>query len=389
MNDIALNKNIADYSNKSFEINFAIIYIAEKVFYEDEKNNRIYICSILSEKCHVFKDKNFWENLFQFKMKAIIDKLADMELKEETKLKEKSNIKNKVLGVAAKFLNDIGGGANSSKNVKRINQIKEKKEKFESMNTVLAQLAQSAPDKGNECINIMKNCSKKHENEIDEINSNIQKIKDLSKNIEDYHNKIIKGLPEFFDEDSEEEKEKNEINIDDDTNDNKEIIIEDSLYENVDANETMKNDQKNIVIIQNLLENAEIKAKKDEEKREIIKLKNLLLDVQSQIEIELNNQGEQIDNIEDKVEQSLDTVKDANNDQLVKAAKSAVTRRRLAYQGVLAAVFCGIGTVVPGVGNVVGAALGGLIGYGIHRIDKHRLNKALKKYNKTKDKSKK
>ena len=78
---------------------------------------------------HVFKDKNFWENLFQFKMKAIIDKLADMELKEETKLKEKSNIKNKVLGVAAKFLNDIGGGANSSKNVKRINQIKEKKEK--------------------------------------------------------------------------------------------------------------------------------------------------------------------------------------------------------------------------------------------------------------------
>ena len=262
-------------------------------------------------------------------------------------------------------------------------------EKFESMNTVLAQLAQSAPDKGNECINIMKNCSKKHENEIDEINSNIQKIKDLSKNIEDYHNKIIKGLPEFFDEDSEEEKEKNEINIDDDTNDNKEIIIEDSLYENVDANETMKNDQKNIVIIQNLLENAEIKAKKDEEKREIIKLKNQLLDIQSQIEIELNNQGEQIDNIEDKVEQSLDTVKDANNDQLVKAAKSAVTRRRLAYQGVLAAVFCGIGSVVPGVGNVVGAALGGLIGYGIHRIDKHRLNKALKKYNKTKDKSKK
>ena len=30
-------------------------------------------------------------------------------------------------------------------------------EKFESINTVLAQLAKSAPDKGNECINIMKN----------------------------------------------------------------------------------------------------------------------------------------------------------------------------------------------------------------------------------------
>ena len=130
LNDIAINKEISNFSNKSFEINFAIIYIAEKVYFEDDKNNRNYICSIFSQKCHIFKDKNFWENLFEFKMKIILDKLIDKELKEEVKIKEKEkpNIKNKVLGVAAKFLNDIGGST-SSKNVKKINQIKEKKEK--------------------------------------------------------------------------------------------------------------------------------------------------------------------------------------------------------------------------------------------------------------------
>ena len=190
LNDIALNKNIADYSNKSFEINFAIIYIAEKVFYEDEKNNRIYICSILSEKCHVFKDKNFWENLFQFKMKAIIDKLADIELKEETKLKEKSNIKNKVLGVAAKFLNDIGGGANSSKNVKRINQIKEKKEKeirYKDLISILKEFVSHFPNFNLDmpiCNDIIMNISTKYNLEKSEviflinfINSNMYSIR--------------------------------------------------------------------------------------------------------------------------------------------------------------------------------------------------------------------
>ena len=38
-----------------------------------------------------------------------------------------------------------------------------------------------------------------------------------------------------------------------------------------------------------------------------------------------------------------------------------------------------IGSIVPGIGNAIGLALGGLIGYGIYRADKHRLNKVLKK----------
>ena len=41
-----------------------------------------------------------------------------------------------------------------------------------------------------------------------------------------------------------------------------------------------------------------------------------------------------------------------------------------------------IGSVVPGIGNAIGIALGNLIGYGIYKIDNHRLNKAIKKQKK-------
>ena len=135
LNDIANNKDISDYSNKSFEINFAIIYIAERVFYIDEKNNRKYICSILAEKCKIFSEKNFWENLIEFKINTIIKQLVDKELKEENKIKnkekEKINAIDKVKGAvkAVKFLVDKKLGGSSSKSVKRNNEITKKKEK--------------------------------------------------------------------------------------------------------------------------------------------------------------------------------------------------------------------------------------------------------------------
>ncbi len=92
LNDIALNKDVSDYSNKSFEMNLAIIYIAEKDYIEEEKIKRKYICSILSEKCRIFSEKNFWENLFEFKMNSTIKSLTDKEMKDE-KLKEKEKEK--------------------------------------------------------------------------------------------------------------------------------------------------------------------------------------------------------------------------------------------------------------------------------------------------------
>ena len=178
----------------------------------------------------------------------------------------------------------------------------------------------------------------------------------------------------------EKEDNNNEIN-----NEDEKYEIDEKAFEKVDVVKTMKNDQKNIKIIYNLLENEEVKAKRDEEKREIIKLKNQLDDVLKSIEVELNRNDEQIDDIEERVDNGLNQVVEGNDDNLEKAAISAVKRRRLAYQGGLALALGAIGTVVPGIGNAIGLAAGGLIGYGLYRIDKHRLKKALKKKKKIRE----
>ena len=96
----------------------------------------------------------------------------------------------------------------------------------------------------------------------------------------------------------------------------------------------------------------------------------------------MNRNNEQIDDVEQKVENSLDVVVQANDQELEKAAKIAISRRRLAYQFGLGTALGAIGSVVPGIGNAIGIALGNLIGYGIYKIDNHRLNKAIKKQKK-------
>ena len=229
----------------------------------------------------------------------------------------------------------------------------------------------------------MKKCKKGHKKEIEEITTKLENNEVLGEKIEDYHKKIINELPEEFDEESDEDEKEdnnNEIN-----NEDEKYEIDEKAFEKVDVVKTMKNDQKNIKIIYNLLENEEVKAKRDEEKRDIIKLKNQLDDVLKSIEVELNRNDEQIDDIEERVDNGLNQVVEGNDDNLEKAAISAVKRRRLAYQGGLALALGAIGTVVPGIGNAIGLAAGGLIGYGLYRIDKHRLKKALKKKKKMRE----
>ena len=251
---------------------------------------------------------------------------------------------------------------------------KNKYDKLESIYTSLTQMFKSLPEKGDNCISFMKNCQKDHESQIEEITSELSKLEALSQRIEDYHQSLMKQIPEELKEssdveDNEDEKEKI-----------KEIqkYQEDELYANVDARETMKNDQKNIVIIKNLLQSAELKAKKDEEKRKLFKFQNELDDLFKEIEQGVHNQGGQIDDIDKKFDDSLYQIEKANNQELEKAARIAINRRRLSYQIGLGATFGAIGTVVPGIGNAIGAALGALIGYGIYRVDMHRLNKATK-----------
>ncbi len=250
---------------------------------------------------------------------------------------------------------------------------KNKYDKLESIYTSLTQMFKSLPEKGDNCISFMKNCQKDHESQIEEITSELSKLEALSQRIEDYHQSLMKQIPEeltesFDAEDNEDEKEKKEILK----------YQEDELYANVDARETMKNDQKNIVIIKNLLQSAELKAEKDEEKRKLFKLQNELDDAFKEIEREVIRQDGPIDNTDKKVVDSLKQIEKANNQELEKAARIAINRRRLSYQIGLGATFGAIGSVVPGIGNAIGAALGALIGYGIYRVDMHRLNKATK-----------
>ena len=121
--DISMNKDIINSTNPIFEINFAIIFIAERGFYLDENNNRIYLCSILGEKCNTFKDKDYWKNLLIFKINSNIKKLTNKVLKEEGKNKRMSKVQG-----AVKYLIDIGS-ALSQKQAKKVKKIKEKKEK--------------------------------------------------------------------------------------------------------------------------------------------------------------------------------------------------------------------------------------------------------------------
>ena len=186
-----------------------------------------------------------------------------------------------------------------------------------------------------------------------------------------YHQKLITNIPDELDEYSDEEEENNIIKKEDENND-------DLIYENIDVRKTMENDLENIKLIETLIDKAEIEALKEEERKKIIKLKNQLIELWNYIEVELNHQGEQIDYVEDKVDEGLNQIVEGNDQQLEKAAKSAIKRRRLAYQGGLALTLGAIGTIVPGIGNAIGIALGGIIGYGLYKIDKHRLNKVLK-----------
>ena len=250
---------------------------------------------------------------------------------------------------------------------------KNKYDKLESIYTSLTQMFKSLPEKGDNCISFMKNCQKDHESQIEEITSELSKLEALSQRIEDYHQSLMKQIPE-------ELKESSDVEDNEDEKEKKEILKyqEDELYANVDARETMKNDQKNIVIIKNLLQSAELKAEKDEEKRKLFKFQNELDDLFKEIEIEEIRQGEQIDNIDEEVDNGLKRIEKANNQELEKAARIAINRRRLSYQIGLGATFGAIGSVVPGIGNAIGAALGALIGYGIYRVDMHRLNKATK-----------
>lgn len=236
---------------------------------------------------------------------------------------------------------------------------------------VLISLTKSLVPKGKECIELIKECSNNHSKEIKDIESKVNKVDELIEKINNHYEIIKKQIPQQDFDEEEEEIEENKINI---INDNNKPI------EEMSEKEILEKDKKTVIIIQDLLKDEEYKRKNNEQKKEIIKVKNNVNDIIKEMEIQLNKDDEIIDHVEEKVDEGLNKVEKGNDQNLKKAAETAVKKRRLKYQLGLGAAFCAAGTIVPGIGNIVGGALGGLIGYGLYRIDKHRLKKIEKKY---------
>ena len=186
LTDISMNKDLANFSKPNFDINFVIIYIAERGFFLDEKNKRKYLCSVLGEKGNIFKEKEFWKNLLIFKINSSIKKLTDKEMKED--LKEKNKKKSKVQG-AVKFLIDIGtkGSAKQAKKLKKIKEKKEKELRYKALISILKEFVSHFPNFNLDmpiCNDIVMEIGTEYNLEKDEImylisfiNSNMYSIK--------------------------------------------------------------------------------------------------------------------------------------------------------------------------------------------------------------------
>ena len=92
LNNILLNNNI---QKNIFDLNFAVAYISEKTFYQDDKNPfyKIYLCKLLMENNPLVKSKQFWLKLLKFKIISTLENKANKEsqkiFKEEKILEEK------------------------------------------------------------------------------------------------------------------------------------------------------------------------------------------------------------------------------------------------------------------------------------------------------------
>ena len=91
LNNILLNTEV---QKTIFDLNFAIAYISEKTFYQDDKNPfyKIYLCKLLMDDNPLLKTKQFWLKLLRLKIKSSLENKAD---KESNKLfkEEKENMK--------------------------------------------------------------------------------------------------------------------------------------------------------------------------------------------------------------------------------------------------------------------------------------------------------
>lgn len=241
--------------------------------------------------------------------------------------------------------------------IKRKNDNIHSFKELEQSHEILQELLKDLKPKCEECISHMKSCTNDHSKQIDDISSKLDTFEDLEKKINKKYVEILKTIPKT---DLDEE-------------------FQDENNNNLNDKEIMENDRKSIILMKSILKDEQYKKNKSKEIKELIAIENQLNGILNHIEVELNTNNEQIDRIENNVVDGFVLI-EKGDIELQMAAHEAVKRRRIQYQIGLGALFCAVGSIVPGVGNIVGAALGGLAGYGLYKIDKHRLDEIEKNH---------
>ena len=85
----------------NFELNFKIIYIAERIFYQNKiNNNKVYLSAILSKNKY-YRTKTFWKNVMEFRL---VNKLQDHILRLKNYILPEEKNKNFFRKISGKIL---------------------------------------------------------------------------------------------------------------------------------------------------------------------------------------------------------------------------------------------------------------------------------------------
>lgn len=233
-------------------------------------------------------------------------------------------------------------------------------------------------------LNSMKMCKKNHSLDFKDTEFKKQKFQSLH---ERYINQQKKIYSEGFEPMTEEEKKTKEkfetISKIKQTNNynSKNSYYNNSNYDPLNEEEELKIQQNNIIQVQKFLDKPDTLSKiQKEEMTKIIQIKNELQDLLNQIGKELNKQDNQLLEIEDNIEDSVQKMEKGNNELKI-AANEAIKSRATKYKLILGGSLAIIGSLIPGL-NIIGGVIGGIsgfsIGKGIEKLDKkyiHKVNK--------------
>ena len=98
---ITISLNVDTIENENYDINFAIIFIAERTYYYIDDHNKIYLCALLARN-KLYSSRKYWMDLMELKINRKIDnqvKKYNQEKQQSEMLVQQSPKSNKsILG---------------------------------------------------------------------------------------------------------------------------------------------------------------------------------------------------------------------------------------------------------------------------------------------------